>query len=120
MAEDKEDDASRKELLHNILIGTILMVFIIPFSILMSDRMVVGFGVDSDTIASRMILVFGTLILIIYSLIIFLVKITVHFLKSDSEKALIESSQKVTGIWYKWLVAAFIIFMMVMLFLKVR
>jgi len=118
MTENKEGDSARKELVHNIIIGFILVIAIIPFALLMSDKMVVGYGVDDDTIASRIVLVFGTLIIIIYSVIILLLKIIIHFLKSDSEKALIESTQKVTGHWYKWLVAALLIFIIVILFLK--
>ena len=120
MVDNTEGDVTKREFLHNILIGVVLIVLIIPFAFLLSKNMMLDYGSEDAGVVSRIVLVFGTFILIIYSIMVLLVKFIINLSRPDSDNLLSQSAQQVTGNWYKWLIVIFLIFVLMMLFLVLR
>jgi len=115
-----EEDTTKKEFLHNILVGVVLLLLIIPFAVILSQKMVPVYGSGNNEIASRIVLVFGTFILLIYSMIVLLVKFIIYTLREDPDNPISQSSHQITNNWYKWLIVIFIIFILTILFIELR
>jgi L-asparagine transporter-like permease len=109
------DESQKREFWRNIMVGAVVTILTIVLALWLAKTVTLNYDQESG-MASRLVLAFGTFILIIYAILMSLAKFVVYLSRSHPDNSVSQSAQSILGHWVKWLIVLFIFFALALLY----